>query len=61
MEAVDPKNRKISLIPAELGREEEEDAAALKNYQQQAPSEPEGLGTLGEILKKQLENKEKIR
>jgi small subunit ribosomal protein S1 len=61
VEAVDPKNRKISLIPAELGREEEEDAAALKNYQQQAPSEPEGLGTLGEILKKQLENKEKIR
>jgi len=61
VEAVDLKNRKISLIPAEIGREEEEDAAALQNYQRQAPAEPDGLGTLGEILKKRLENKEKSR
>ena len=55
VEAVDRENRKISLIPR--CREEEEDAAALKNFQQATEPEFMGMGTLGEMLKKQLEKK----
>ena len=58
VEAVDRENRKISLIPR--CREEEEDAAALKNFQQAAEPESMGMGTLGEMLKKQLEKKGRL-
>jgi small subunit ribosomal protein S1 len=58
VEAVDMKNKRISLVPAELSREEEENAATLEKYQNKA--EPQELGSLGEMLKKQLEKKGKI-
>ncbi|MBI4802640.1 MAG: 30S ribosomal protein S1 [Elusimicrobia bacterium] len=57
VEAVDRENKKISLVPAAAAREEDEDAAAVKKYQQPDSPEAESLGTLGEILKKQLEKK----
>jgi len=55
VESVDRKNKKISLIPAEIGREREESAAVLKSYQEKEREEPQNLGTFGEILKKQME------
>jgi small subunit ribosomal protein S1 len=58
VEAVDLKNKKISLVPADISREEEADAAALKSYLRQDAKESPSLGTLGEMLKKQLEKQE---
>ena len=58
VEAVDMKNKRISLVPAELSREEEENAATLEKYQ--GLTEQQGMGSLGEMLKKQLEKKGKI-
>ncbi|HBA59441.1 MAG TPA: 30S ribosomal protein S1 [Elusimicrobia bacterium] len=53
VEAVDMKNRRISLVPAEISREEEENAATLEKYQNQ--TDAPALGTMGEMLKKALE------
>ncbi len=62
VEAVDPYNKRISLVPAELSREEEETAATMQKYQKQeaAPAEEPSLGSMGEQLKRQLEQKNKI-
>ncbi|MBU2573632.1 MAG: 30S ribosomal protein S1 [Elusimicrobia bacterium] len=57
VESVDGESKKISLVPADAAREEDEDAAALKQYQQQDSPETPTLGTLGEMLKKQMEKK----
>jgi small subunit ribosomal protein S1 len=51
VEAVDTTNRKLSLALAEISRAEEEEAATLKEYKQQAASEPGNMGTLGDLLK----------
>lgn len=62
VEAVDAANKRISLVPAELSREEEETAATMQKYQQPetpAAEEP-SLGSMGEQLKRQLEQKNKI-
>ena len=61
VESVDRTNKKISLVPADVSREADEDAAALKNYQSEDPAESESMGSLGEILKKRLEDKEQGR
>ena len=61
VEAVDVSNRRISLVPAEVSRDEAEKAETMKKYQQ--PDQPAGdepLGSLGEQLKQQLEQKNKI-
>ncbi|MBI4679463.1 MAG: 30S ribosomal protein S1 [Elusimicrobia bacterium] len=50
VEAVDPAAKKLSLSLASLSRAAEEEAAALKTYQEQASASGEGLGTLGEIM-----------
>lgn len=55
VEAVDLKNRRISLVPAEISREEEESAATLEKYQNQ--SEAPAVGSMGEMLKRALEKK----
>ncbi len=60
VESVDRLNKKIALIPAEAGREQEESAAVLDSYQRREQAEPQGLGTFGEILRKQMEKKAKI-
>ena len=57
IESVDRASKRISLVPADISREADEDAAALKSYQKSESSESEAMGTLGEMLKKQLENK----
>jgi len=61
IEAVDTNNRRISLVPAEISREEDENAATLQKYQQQEPSASEepALGSLGEKLKQQMEQRNK--
>ena len=61
VESVDRENKKISLVPADISREADEDAAALKNYQRDGSSGPETMGSLGEMLKKKLESREKDR
>ncbi len=59
IDAVDPEQRKLSLSLAEISREEEEAAATLQQYKDRASSEPQNLGTLGELLKAKMEKKEK--
>jgi small subunit ribosomal protein S1 len=55
VESVDTQNKRISLVLAEVSREQDETAATMEKYQGQA--EPEVLGSLGEQLKNQLEKK----
>ncbi len=59
IEAVDRAQRKLSLSLAEISREEEEAAATLKEYRQQAAAEPKTMGTLGDLLKAKMEQKKK--
>jgi small subunit ribosomal protein S1 len=57
VESVDRANKKIALIPAEAGREQEESAAVLDSYRKPEKAEPQSLGTFGEALKRQMEKK----
>ncbi len=59
VEAVDRSQKKISLSLAEVSREEAEAAATLKNYQEKAKEMPKNLGSLGELLRAKMEQKEK--
>ena len=59
VEALDTASRKISLSLAEISREEEDAARTLMEYRQKEADTPEAMGTFGDILKAQLENKEK--
>lgn len=59
VEAVDQRSRKISLVPADAARAADEDVAAMQKYRQPETAEAENLGTLGEVLKKQMEKKQK--
>lgn len=58
VEAVDMENRRISLVPADISRAEDETNATLGKYQ--TSEEPHMLGSLGEQLKSQLEKKGRI-
>ncbi len=58
VEAVDRAQRKLSLALAEIRRAEEEEAATLKEYKQQVTAEPQNMGTLGDMLKTKMEQKE---
>jgi len=55
IEAVDREKRKISLALAEVRRAEEEEAATIKEYKQQAVAAPQNLGSFGELLKAKME------
>jgi len=57
IEAVDRDKRKISLALAEVRRAEEEEAATIKEYKQQAVASPQNLGSFGELLKAKMEQK----
>jgi len=59
VEAVDRSQRRISLASADLRRSEDEEAATMKDYNQKATEEPQNLGTLGDELKKKIEQKDK--
>jgi len=59
IETLDRSNRKVSLSLAEISREEEEAAATLKDYQQKAAAAPKTMGSLGDLLKEKMEQKEK--
>jgi small subunit ribosomal protein S1 len=59
VEAVDAAQRRLSLSLAEISRAAEEEADTLKEYQQQTKDAPQNLGSLGELLKAQMEQKEK--
>lgn len=57
VESVDSANRKISLSLAEVSREEEEAASTLQDFRQKQDAAPESFGSLGEMLKAQMEKK----
>ena len=57
VEAVDPAARKLSLSLAEISRAEDEAAATLREYKQNEAAAPKSLGSLGELLKAQMEKK----
>jgi len=57
VENVDVKNKRIALVPAELSREEAENAATMQRYQKPEAHEEPMMGSLGEQLKQQLEKK----
>jgi small subunit ribosomal protein S1 len=59
IEAVDREHRKLSLALAAVRRAEEEEAATLKEYKQQATVQPQNMGTLGDLLKAKMEQKNK--
>ncbi len=58
VEAVDAGQRKLSLSLAEISRAEEEAAASLKEYREQAKDAPTNMGSFGDILKAKMEQKE---
>jgi small subunit ribosomal protein S1 len=59
VEAVDAAQRKISLSVAEISHAEEEAAASLKDYQDQAKAAPMNMGSIGDILKAKMEQQGK--
>ncbi len=60
VEAVDMNNKRISLVPAELSRAEDETAATMQKYQQPETADDSSLGSMGEQLKRQMEQRNKI-
>ncbi|OGR42967.1 MAG: 30S ribosomal protein S1 [Elusimicrobia bacterium GWA2_61_42] len=59
VDSVDPENRKLSLVPASISRAEDETSATMDKYRGKSEAAPQELGSMGEMLKKALENKEK--
>ena len=59
IEIVDREHRKLSLALAAIRRAEEEEAATLKEYKQQVTTQPQHMGTLGDMLKAKMEKKGK--
>ncbi|MGC1455562.1 MAG: 30S ribosomal protein S1 [Nitrospirota bacterium] len=59
VEAVDRAQRRIALALAEIRRAEEEEAATMKDYKQKTTEEPQNMGTLGDMLKTKMEQKDK--
>ncbi|HAH31604.1 MAG TPA: 30S ribosomal protein S1 [Elusimicrobia bacterium] len=59
VESVDRENKKISLVPADVRREEAETAATLKQYQQQDLSEQPIMSSFGDLIEQQLQKKAK--
>jgi small subunit ribosomal protein S1 len=59
VETFDAAQRKLSLSLAEISRAEEEAAASLKEYQDQAKGAPANMGSLGDILKEKMEQQGK--
>jgi small subunit ribosomal protein S1 len=59
VETFDAAQRKLSLSLAEISRAEEEAAASLKEYQDQAKDAPANMGSLGDILKVKMEQQGK--
>ena len=60
VENVDPVNKRISLVPADISRQEDENSATMDRYRQPATPDAQPLGSMGEMLKQQLEKKGKI-
>ena len=58
IENVDIAARRIALVPAHISREEEETEATISKYK--GESEETAMGSLGEMLKQQLEKKNRI-
>ena len=61
VESVDRENKRISLVPADISREEEETAVTLKQYQQQDLSEQPLMGSFGDLIEQQLQKKGKLQ
>jgi small subunit ribosomal protein S1 len=62
VENVDTENKRISLVPASISREEDENTATMEKYQKpeaHAAEEP-AMGSMGEQLKRQMEKRNKI-
>ena len=57
VEAVDRTNRKLSLALAEVSRAETEAAETIKEYKQREAAAPQNMGSLGEMLKAQMDKK----
>ena len=60
VESVDSVAKKISLAPADVSRAEDEHAETMAKYRGQDTDTNSSLGSLGETLKKALEQKGKI-
>jgi len=61
IEQVDREQRRLSLSLAEVSRAQEEEAQTLEAFRRQAESAPQGMGTLGDLLKAKMEQKGKKR
>lgn len=59
VEAVDVAARKLSLSLAEVSRAEEDAAGAIKDYQQQQADSGQTMGGLGDLLKAQMDKKDR--
>jgi hypothetical protein len=59
VDAVDAGQRKLSLSLAEISRAEAEEAATIKEYNQQSKEAPQNMGSLGDILKVKMDQEEK--
>ena len=59
IEGVDREKRKIALALAAVRRAQEEEAATIEEYRQQATTAPQNLGSFGELLKAKMDQKGK--
>ncbi|MCM2267154.1 MAG: 30S ribosomal protein S1 [Elusimicrobiales bacterium] len=60
VESVDPAARKISLVPATVSRAEDEHTETMAKYRGKAEAGSPAMGSMGETLKKALEQKNRI-
>ena len=51
VESIDREARRISLVPAEAARAQDQERKAMDEFRRKAAEEPKGMGTLGDLLK----------
>lgn len=51
VEGIDRDARRISLVPAEAARAQDQERRAVDDYRKKAAEEPKGMGTLGDLIK----------
>jgi small subunit ribosomal protein S1 len=59
IEAVDRASRKLSLSLASISRAEQDEADTVKDYKKQNSDAPQNMGSLGDMLKAKMDQKEK--
>jgi small subunit ribosomal protein S1 len=59
VESVDREARRLSLVPAEAAKAQDQERRAMDEFRRKAAEEPKGMGTLGDLLQAKKSKKDR--